>query len=440
MPTGSRPRVLLIAEAANPEFTSVPLVGWSMARAIAGVTDAHLVTQVRNAEAIARSGLPASEYTCIDSERLARPAWRLAGWLGGGKGKAWTLTTAIGALTYPYFERLVWRRFGAAIRRGDYDLVHRITPLSPTAPSPLAGHCARHGVPFVLGPLNGGLPWPPGFEQARWKERELLSYVRAAYRLLPGYRSTRRNAAAILVASRATLEQVPARYRERCVYLPENGIDPERFSQQREGRIELPLRIVFVGRLVPYKGADMLLEAVAPLVREGRVTVEILGDGPERERLEALVAEQGLQAGVQLSGWVDHAGLQSRLARAHVLGFPSIREFGGGVVLEAMALGLVPVVVDYGGPAELVTPETGLLVPLGRREELIERFRQVFARLCADPAPLEALGAAARRRIEERFTWEAKAGQVLAVYDWVLGRTAERPDLGWDVPLEAAAG
>jgi len=106
-------RVLLIAEACNPEWVSVPLEGWSHGRAIAGLVEAHLVTQVRNRDAILRAGLVEHrDFTAIDSEAIAAPAYKLAERLRGGGGKGWTTIAGISALTYPYFEHLVWRQFG----------------------------------------------------------------------------------------------------------------------------------------------------------------------------------------------------------------------------------------------------------------------------------------------------------------------------------------
>ncbi len=423
--TPARPRVLAIAEAANPEWVSVPLVGWSLAQALRGVADVHLVTQVRNREAILRAGLTeGAEFTAIDSEAFARPAWRLAEVLRMGKGRGWTMVQAIQSLSYPWFERLVWQRFGADLTAGRFDLVHRITPLSPTTPSPLAARLHRVGVPFVLGPLNGGVPWPPGFAAERRAEREWLSWVRGAYRALPGRRATFGRAAAILAGSLATAAEVPAADRGRVIWLPENGVDPARFARAADPAPG-PLRLCFIGRLVPYKGADMLIEAAAPLLADGRATLDILGDGPMMPALAARAAAFG--DAVRLHGWVPHARVGDVAGRCAVFAFPSVREFGGGAVVEAMALGLVPVVVDYAGPGELVRPGLGLRVPLAERTGIVAGFRAALERLAADPAVLAPMAAAARAHVQAHFTWGAKAGQVAQVYDWVLGRRADRP-------------
>jgi glycosyltransferase involved in cell wall biosynthesis len=424
------PRVLVIAEAANPEWVSVPLVGWSLARALSGVARVHLVTQIRNRDAVQRAGLvEGAEFTAIDSEAVARPLHKVGQVLRMGAGKGWTMTTAIAALSYPYFERLVWRRFGAEIRGGEWDIVHRVTPLSPAVASPLAPKVAAAGVPFVLGPLNGGVPWPPGFDAERRREREWLSYVRGAYRLNPMRNRTLEAARAILCGSLHTASEIPRRFAEKIVYLPENAIDPDRFNLVAAQDPAAPLRACFIGRLVPYKGPDMLLEAAAPLLRAGALALDIVGDGPMRAALEAQVARDGTGGAVTFHGALPHRTVQNVAVRSQLLAFPSIREFGGGVVLEAMALGLVPLVVDYAGPGELVTEATGYRIAIGRRAEIVSRLRDRLAAIAEDRGPLGALATAARTRALEQFTWAAKAAQVRQVYDWVLTPGAARPEL-----------
>jgi alpha-maltose-1-phosphate synthase len=427
-----RLRVLLVAELANPDWASVPLEGWSHSSALARLVDAHLVTHVRNRENILKAGLPPSRFTALDTRPVERRIEAFVRLLRPGGDGGLTTVTAFSAASYYYFEHLLWREFGARIRAGEFDVVHRLTPLSPTTPSLLAARCARAGVPFVLGPLNGGLPWPRGFDYARIKENEWLTYVRDAYKLLPGYRGTRRHAAAIVCGSTDTRQQIAAPYQAKTVYVPENAIDPQRFDAAVSGPVELPLRVAFVGRFTLYKGCDMLIEAAAPLVRAGTVTLDLIGDGAQMPALRALAAREGLPDSI-FAGWVQHAELKNRLTQSHVFAFPSIREFGGAVVLEAMALGLVPIVMAYGGPGELVSAATGYALPMGRRDAIVASLRRALEELVADPSRIRSMGEAARQRVLNQFTWDAKAAQLFEVYRWVLG-WREKPNFGMPLP------
>lgn len=95
-----------------------------------------------------------------------------------------------------------------------------------------------------------------------------------------------------------------------------------------------------------------------------------------------------------------------------------------------MALGLVPIVVNYGGPAETVTDSTGFRVPLGSRAGVIKGLREALTRLADDSSALPAMSSRAQKHALNYFTWSAKAKQVLEVYRWVLKQRADRPDFG----------
>ena len=414
-------RVLLIAEAANPEWSSVPLEGWSLARALAQLTDAHLVTQVRNREAILRAGLvEGRDFTAIDSERVAAPVWKLADLLRGGAGKGWTTAAALSSVAYYAFELEMWHQFGARVLAHEFDLVHRITPLSPTHQSVIGKRLANCGVPFILGPLNGGVPWPKNFIGRQHAEREWLSHIRSLYRLMPFYRSMRKYSSAIIAGSKYTYSEIPHWAKYKSVYIPENGVDPERFKMPRSYSASTPLRAAFVGRLVPYKGADILLEAVVEFLRERKLELNIIGDGPQRAVLETMVDQMEIRKSVFFHGWVPHTQVQELLRLCDFMALPSIREFGGGVVVESMALGVTPIVADYGGPSELVDDKTGIRVSFYDEKSLTDGMRKAIGDLIRSPEILDRLGAAAQRKVREKLTWQVKAGQILAVYEAVL--------------------
>ncbi len=409
------PRVLVIAEACNPGWSSVPLVGYNFARALAERPDLDVtvVTQVRNRPNLVGDPINGrAEVVYLDTEWVAAPVHKLGERLRGKSGGGWTTGTAVGWPSYVAFEYQLHERFGTDFRRGRFDLIHRVTPLTPTYPSPLA---AMTRVPMLLGPLNGGLPWPKQYPDLRRREREWLVPLRNAYKSLPYYRRTYRHVAGVIAGSRHTATEVPRWFRGRRYYLPENGIDPAKFSlaagwPEPAG----PFTIATVGRLVAYKGFDLLLEAVAGSAALRGCRVVVVGDGPERGRLEDYARAERID-GVEFAGWQDQAAVGRLLASSQVFAFPSLREFGGAVVLEAMACGVVPVVVDYGGPAELLG-DAGVRLPLRPRRGLVADLRGTLERLAGDHAECRRLGAAAAERVRGEFTWSAKAGRLVEIY------------------------
>ena len=237
---------------------------------------------------------------------------------------------------------------------------------------------------------------------------------------MPSYGATRKYSSAIIAGSKYTLEELPRSAADRSIYMPENGVDLRLFSTPRKPSSATPLRGVFIGRLVPYKGADMLLEAASPFLRERNLQLEIIGDGPQRQVLAGIAARLDISEQVKFRGWLSQSEIADALPSFDFLALPSIREFGGGVVLEAMALGVTPIVAHYGGPAELVGDSTGIRVTFTDRKSLVDGFHQAIARLVQDPNLLNELGSAARQSVIENLTWDTKAKRIAEIYRAVL--------------------
>ena len=162
------------------------------------------------------------------------------------------------------------------------------------------------------------------------------------------------------------------------------------------------------------------LQAVINLNDDGTVQIlDLVGDGEMRGDLEAAIAAAGLERHVTLTGWLDEAGVQARLAAAHALVMPSFAEGLPMVVMEAMAAAR-PVIATYiAGTPELVRPgETGWLVPAGDACALADAVRGVST---APRDTLAAMGAAGRKRVLQRHDVRAEAGKLAAHFRRAIG-------------------
>jgi glycosyltransferase involved in cell wall biosynthesis len=420
-------RVLLMAEDCNPEWPSLPIVGYQMVKALSRICDVALATHVRNRPNLT-GRLRDVEVSFMDNEYVAAPLHKLATWVRRGNQANWSAAVA-GA--YPgaiAFDREVYKHFKSRLEAGQFDVVHRLTPMSPALPSPMA---TWSPAPFVLGPLNGGLAWPEEFRAELVRERETLRMLRNAYKWLPYHRSTFRDAAAILASFQHTLADLPEGARQRCIDFPEVGVAPELFQHPGDRPDKPQLVFISVGRFVPLKLLDVALRVFAESPKLRAHKLVLVGDGMERAALERQAAEQNLGGVVEFAGWMNQGEVAARLRNADVFFFPSIRELGGGVVVEAMACGCVPVVVDYVGPGGLVAGhDCGVAVPLGNKDQLVRRFIEVLERYVDDRELRLRHGQAAYERAIEHFSWDSKARKVLEVYDWVTGRRSLRPRFG----------
>lgn len=417
-----RMRVLVLAEQCNPAWTSVPLVGFNQALALSRHPDLDVVvaTQVRNrADLEADARRAELDVIYIDTEWVAAPFNRIAGILRRNDDVGHSIQTAMAVPSYLAFEAQIRRHLGNDL--ADFDIIHRITPVSPVTPSSMP---RRTTVPTVIGPINGGLPFPEEFAEMAERENDGILRLRALHRMVPHSRSMFTRSGGVIVASSHTDEETRPLRRGLTLRMSENGIDETVFPIDRSWPepVDGRFRFVTTGRLVPAKSFDLLIDAFAGSGALADAELHIIGEGVERERLEAQVERLGVGDRVRLRGWLGQPEIAATYATSQAFVFASVKEFGGGVILEAMASALPCVVVGYGGPGDLVDPDTGIAVPMDRRPRVVEAMRAAMERLAHDPDLSRRLGETAAHRVAETHTWSVKADRLADFYRDVISR------------------
>lgn len=424
-------RALIISCDCNPEWPSLPSFAYKYAMEVANRAEVVVATQIRNAKALSKAGLGRARVVYINSERIEGPLYRLAVRLRRSETKGWSIQMLFNYIGYLAFERYVWKAFRDDIQSGRFDVIHRLTPVWASTPSYIVG---RTRVPFVIGPVSGGLEWPPGLRQTKHREMDrldrLATFILKARNIFPYYRSTYTRSSAVLASFKHTFDFVPKCVSAKTINFPEIGIDPYLF--------QLPLRakrtqstVLFVGRLVPLKMPEVLLEAFrrSPLLRNHRL--RFVGDGPERINLERLTKKYGLNDCVEYTGQKPLDEVAQIMRDSDIFAFPSALELTGGAVVEAMACGLACVVADHGGPATLIDETRGVKIKAGSVDQMRRDFQSALEALVSDPARIRKLGDAAHCHARKFYTWEAKARKTMDVYRWVTGETTQKPDY-WD--------
>jgi glycosyltransferase involved in cell wall biosynthesis len=416
----TRLRVVLLAPFCDPDAVSMPYVTYCHAAALAQLHDVHLVIRAPSEGNVRRAQ---GAFRSIEVVKM--PALeRIEGWCFRNILNSNYDTQVLTALSYPFalgFEWFAWRQLRHRIREGEFDIVLRLLPMSPVIPSPFAFLLRNGPIPFVIGPLNGGLPWPSGFSQLE-NQKEWLSNLRSLYRYLPFARSTYHHAAAIIAASSQTYAEF-ARYCDKLFFVPEPGISRALCSRESSNpEAGARLELIFVGGLVPRKACDLALRAAAPLLQSESAHFSIVGDGPERGRLEQLARALHVEESVSFCGWLNHAEVLKRLRSADVFLFPSVRDNGAGVVFEALGVGAVPVVLDFGGPGDIVHPEVGYKVALTNEDDVVAQLGSALIELANSRRLLETLRQQGMSYARDCLTWDAKAQSTTRVLNWALGR------------------
>jgi glycosyltransferase involved in cell wall biosynthesis len=408
-------KLLLVAYQCAPGEGSVSQIGWHWFSRLAKKLPLTLVTHSRNRVHLPETG---TEVIFIDTEWFAGPLYRLARRIFP---RSEHMVFLVSQLDFFVFDRAARRMLKKKMREGrKWDLVHMVTPVSPSAATSLGSL----GLPLIVGPWNGGMQSPAAFPHLLKQENSFLYPLRNLARIPSWLFGTRRRARVILTATEATDNALSVSDRKKSLRVLENGVDLSVFNpapMPAAPSAKDPIRILFVGRLIPVKGVDMLLRAVERLRERFPVELVIAGDGPIAADLRALTHELDLEQCVRFTGNLTPSQVAGELAQCHLFCLPSVRESGGAVILEAMAAARPCIVVRYGGPAELVDDQVGTAIEPKGQEHVIAELERLMADAQAHIANWQLKGLAGRRRAETLYCWDAKIDFAIQLYRTTLG-------------------
>ncbi|MDJ0600810.1 MAG: glycosyltransferase family 4 protein [Crocosphaera sp.] len=318
------------------------------------------------------------------------------------------------------------------IKQKQIDIVHQPIPVSIKAPSCLYDL----GVPVIIGPMNGGMNYPSAFEymEKKWVSKTInigRNFSNLMNTLIPG----KLKATTLLVANSRTREALPTILKDKhIIELVENGVDLsiwQNLVEKDDNQSVRPItKFVYMGRLVDWKGLDLLLLAAQKVIDEIPIQLDIIGDGNEKEKLEKLAQSLGLTSDqesskiskVQFLGWLSQSDCAKQLQAADVLILPSLYECGGAVVLEAMAMGIPVIATNWGGPADYLDESCGILVEPSSRDAFIEGLASAMVKMASNPELRRKMGDSGSRKVQEEFDWEKKVDLMLQIYQDSIAR------------------
>lgn len=398
-------KALLVSPFIDPDAVGEPRWCYDLAKAISGRTETVIVTQTPRK----RSFTVAELFP--QSEVYEHKPWELD-----------QLPKRAHALIKPNYA-LFYRKARQVIRR-QLDLrtigcAHHFGPLALRYPTPLYDS----GIPYIMGPLGGSLPTPPGFggksSSQPWYYK-LRDIDALRFRFDPWLRASYQNAACVVGVADYVRDVLGGMKLKDFACSPEvaarepvadiSGVMDARRTRRGD------VRFLVVSRLIFSKGVQYVLRAAERLAHLPGWYIDILGDGPMRADLEAGIGALSLSDRITVHGHVPRARVDDFYRSSDVFLFPSIREPSGAVVFEAMSWGLPMICADYGGPAAHVDASFGHRVGVGSEGEFVSGFAQAMHMMMDSAETRYVMGQAALSSARTRHSVEAMADFFVSLY------------------------
>lgn len=413
----NHPVVLLSAYGCEPHKGSEGGVGWNWALQLSKGAEVHVVTREARRPAVEaylnEHGLKNPKFIYVEL-----PQWAL-------RFKESTLGMNI---YYMFWQLACWVKCRSLVNDLGVDIAHHVSFMSLTRGS----FVPFLGVKSVIGPI-GGLQTVPKAASPVMRSRIMESIRTVAvkfFRFNPVGLLTAWKADLLVMANGANQKAMPQAIRDKAVTGLQIGtpIMAARPCPALDG----PIVFHWSGRFVDHKGLEILIRAVAHLKSDSpdvyrKVKVVISGSGPLEKFYRKLIDSLELENAFEFLGWVTLDEMNTIWDRSHAFIFTSLRETTGMALQEAMMREVAPIVIDNGGPREMVTEDCGIKVSGENFEDLMSHLADGMASLVEAPERGIQMGIKSRERALKYYSWDAVGAQMLDLYEGLLD--GQKPEL-----------
>ena len=407
-------KVLISAYACNPTGSlqlhpGEDLTGWRIMEQLARSHDLWVLTHRYNEagifEALTGAPLPNVHFIFVELSKALK----------------WLYRIEFGQRIYYYLWQIkAWRVARKLHREVRFDAAHHLTFGNDWIPSFIGAFLP---VPFLWGPVGGGQRTPKTLLKEYSLYGRFAEFARncaqgVGRRMFVRKRCLKK-ARAVLVCNRETRAKMPHKYQDKIMYFPVNGIAAEDFFEGEPGprRTGERFKVITAGRLHRLKGFSLAVEAFGAFAEKHPASeMVIIGEGPEEGRIRGIISRLGLEDRVRILPWLPRREVLANMRSSDVFLFPSFRDGGGAVVVEAMGSGLPIIVLESGGPGAHVSDAWGIKVAPDSRESVVQGMTSALETLYSDRALGRRFGNAGRKRALEFYVWERLGDRLQEIY------------------------
>ena len=403
----------------TPGFTGgEDVLGWNLLQQIARFHDVWALTQEEDRLSIEQGlndhPVPGLHFHYVGLPRWLKPILKIQG----------------GHQLYYYLWQI--KAYFAARklhRELDFDIFHHITYANDWMVSFIGALLPIH---YVRGPGGGAHRTPKSLAHEYTLGGRLWEKVRSAgqwlFRHDPFFIRGQARADAILVCTRDSAAKIPEKWSQKVHMFPVSGVSSDDLSLVDRNKSTVKsrtgeFRVLTAGTLIRVKGFGLAVKAFKLFVEkypDSKLT--IAGDGPEEHRLRSLIHRSRLENSVKLVGALPRHDLLSRMASSDALLFPSLRDGGGTVVIEAMSASKPVVCLDVGGPGLHITEECGIKVTPTSPPETAQNLANALERLYLDEGLRDKRGEAGRQGARQLYHWDRLGERLMEIYLTLIRR------------------